>query len=397
MNRLKLAGLLSVWGSVVFGVVFMLTFPSEEVGDFASEQVSQATKGAWGLSVDGVSPAMIGASASSVTVLQRSDDAMAPFVSFDKVSAATSVFDAVGMLLGGDGEVGLSLVAEEEELALGIRLTQGDDGVLHARGVYSDGGLPLVSLPAIGGVSVQGEGRLLLDTDLTWEDGFSSAQGMVNLTGDDITVSGLSFLNPEVGEMVGDIDAWPLDISKLQLQLAFDDGKVTVKRGKLKSDWLEVAVSGTITLADDPTRSRANLKFVITYTDAFSDLPFAALVTATQKSALHKDGDYHYTWNTGFKRISKPRPDREKMSSRAKTKAQPNRTRKSEQSGRGSKSRPQRKSRMDRKKGIDRQLSRTTSSEESDDDEEEEDLTEEEDEEEDEEEEDEESEEDLEE
>lgn len=390
MNRLKTIAIMTTWASLVFGAAFWLTFPSQEVGDFASAQMMELTDGAWGLTTDGVSPAIVGASASDVTVLQQSDGVMTPVVSFDEVSLSTGPLDAIGMLVGGGGDLGLSFATGEEQLRFDVAIVRDEKGAFVPIGVHSEGALPLENLPPIAGVGIQGNGTLSLETDLTWEEGFSSATGSIGLTGDGLTVTGLSFLNPEVGEMVGDIDAWPLDISKLQLQLAFDDGKATVRRGKLKSDWLEVAVSGTITLADDPARSRANLKFVVTFSEAFSALPFSTLVTATQKTALHKDGDYHYVWNTGFKRISKPRPDRERLSSRPSPKSQTNQARNPDQKERSPKSRPNRKSRMDRKKGAARNTSRAVSSEE-DEEEEEEDLEEDEEEEE----EDEESEEEL--
>ena len=101
MNRLKLGALVTSWAALVFGAVLWFTFPSEEVGEFASAQVTELTDGAWGLTTDGVSPAIVGASASDVTVLRQSDGAMNPMVSFDEVSLSTGFLDAIGMLAGG--------------------------------------------------------------------------------------------------------------------------------------------------------------------------------------------------------------------------------------------------------------------------------------------------------
>jgi type II secretion system protein N len=298
---------------VVFVVVFYVSFPGDAVAERVRWQVQDASKGKYNLDLASTSPALFGLGGDAPKLSQTVGKTSKVVLAVDEASVTTGPLQLLWLLIGQDAVISANLARGEGDIDVDVVLGRGEDGVV-PRGARVEGALPLGVLPSMGGFSLVGTGEVLIEADLSWVDGPGQANGRIAITGQDLVIEGLASEDGSLDGLLANFEGLPAPVRVLEIVLDVEDGKATVKTGRLESDLVEIDITGDLTLNDDLARSRVKLSLVGRLGEALEAWPGAGLIKGSQSAALWKDGAYHYTWSGVVDRLGAPRPDRERAS-----------------------------------------------------------------------------------
>jgi type II secretion system protein N len=239
------------WAFLVFLCTGYLSFPGDAVAERAEVEVKAASRGAYELELNPVSPWWLGLSTDSLKLYGRADrEGVNPLLALAtdaRVSASP-----------------LSLLAREPYISGSVTL--GTDGLLAFEvGTAADGdrlkptvlkvdsdAFPVAELLALTPMEGSGTGNLAIHIDLSAADGMAKADGDIQLLGQALTL-----VQPVIAGMPLGRD---VEIRDLDLEFDADQGKAKVRRGRIQTDIANVDITGTITLADPLDRSTVDLR-----------------------------------------------------------------------------------------------------------------------------------------
>ncbi len=298
----------AAWFCACFLILTILTFPWSRVRDNVT--IVAANSG-YALTMDKLGPAFVGAKVKNASIgpLQEGKES-APWLTVESLKLRTGLFGAMraGSALGGiaaDGgappsEFVRTLLASLGNLDLDSELYGGDAhlelspaGDEAAQFDMKLKSIDLTSYEYEGkGFSMNPRGRIGGKADVlwNWEDP-KKAKGSVDLTIDDLVISGLKF---------GAFGLPETSFSRSEAHLKVARGKAEFRDTVFDADEVQAAVEGYINLSKTFMRSRLALKVKFKLRP---DLDGLAKV-AFGSNPRHKDGDgwYHYQVNGTLER-----------------------------------------------------------------------------------------------
>jgi len=300
-----------IWFLGVFLLTFRWTFPSDAIADRVRVEVSNATDGAYDLSMSGVRPWGTGAAAEQVILSEVAPARGAepgektPLFAFETVRVRAGLLSLLRNQprLSGAVEVGAAEV--DFDLTLGMN-KRGTELAPRLVNIETEG-FPIEDLAGLAGYTVEATGGLDLEVDLKADESMRDAVGDIKISGKDLV---LVSLDPEL-TMGMDLGR-EIPIDEIELDLDVEDGKATVRRGTIESELADVEVEGDLTLRDDLARSSMNLSITL---DLGEEL---AMFEPFLKDARWQDGDFHYRCSGTLSRAT-CRSDRERSSSSSRS------------------------------------------------------------------------------
>jgi type II secretion system protein N len=247
-----------VWFGFVFLLTFTFTFPSDAIIERVRWEVSERTRDEVAITMEGLGPWWLGASAQDVKVYQaprRGADkeltylakdvraSVAPLSALMRTPRVSGSITPIAGTLYYTVQTGTLTKGKKEELGVtGLQL-QADD-------------FPMSEVMILGGLTGSALGGLDLEVDLKGPEGMRTGNGSIVLSGENLVLSDLEI--PGVGPLGMEL---PLD--ELALNVKVDGGEAEVVRGDVRSPLLTAEVSGTIRLRDDLARSSLNIEILL--------------------------------------------------------------------------------------------------------------------------------------
>lgn len=299
------------WFLLVFLITWWLTFPSTAVEQRLEVEVSKATGGSYQLALSDVSPWWTGVSASNVILSEvktaRGSEApeATPLFAFE---AAWVRAGLVSLLRRQPRVVGAVQIGSSQ-LDFDVHMSRNKRGTeLTPRSIeVSAEDFPLQDLFGMAGATVSANGGVDFAVELSAEDGMRDATGEVRIEGENLTITSID------PELTGGMDlGMEIPIERIDIRFDVDQGKATVKTGKVESSLVSATIDGDLTLREDLQRSSLNLTFALDLGDEL------AMFETFLKRAQWADGTFHYRCSGTFMRPScREEPERGGRASRA--------------------------------------------------------------------------------
>lgn len=287
-----------LWFALVFFVTWRLTFPSEAAGERLRVEVARATGGQYQLSLSDVKPWWTGIQANNVMLSEVNRGEATLVAAFESARVRAGLFSLLRNQprISGAVAVGSSELDYDVTVGMNKRGTQLAPRLVN---ITADA-FPLRDLAGLVGVTVDATGGLDIEIELEAGDGMRDAIGDIRIGGRDVLISSV---DPEVtfGMDLG----MEIPIDEIDIHFEVDQGKATVRTGKIRSSKLDTEIEGDITLREDVSRSSMDLTFIL---DLGDDLE---IFKGFLKRAEWGDGTFHYKCSGSFSRpVCREDPER---------------------------------------------------------------------------------------
>ncbi|MBX2796251.1 MAG: type II secretion system protein GspN [Myxococcales bacterium] len=295
-----------VWCMLIFSFTLWLTFPSDTLIERIRHETPRMMGSEYSSDLASIAPWWFGVAAKDVKLYstatqdwRSSEEPEGP--SLVGIAKDVRVRASPFSMLRNKPYVSGSVTLTEAPVTYALGFAENERGAMGLVSADVEGSsVPLADLLMLApSTAISATGSV--DAELRFEageDGLSTAEGKMEISGENIVLSDIEI--PGIGPLGMDIP-----IESLELTCPVREGKCEIERGTVSSPLLDMRIEGHVALRDPLSRSTLDIELIVS--DLGDDLK---AFEGFMSSAKQSDGAYHYACRGIVSRLRSCQPVR---------------------------------------------------------------------------------------